>query len=183
MQGRVAGLFHSPRTLRAPATLPSLSAEDTITCLGAKMPVCKCWPVAIRWQLRLQSAPTCTVSKRGADVLSAAAQVIEDTATVVQHVRKERGVPRSVPNIVIGGSYGEPVGTGNNCRTASAAAEQHSRMHEPLKHAGMCMGVRVELLRDTWCQKGAGQCLAMRRMSVHQGGRAMSVVVAVSFCA
>jgi hypothetical protein len=34
-------------------------------------------------------------------------QVIEDTATVVQHVRKERGVPQSVPNIVIGGSYGK----------------------------------------------------------------------------
>jgi hypothetical protein len=33
-------------------------------------------------------------------------QVIEDTASVVQHVRKERGVPSAVPNIVIGGSYG-----------------------------------------------------------------------------
>lgn len=26
--------------------------------------------------------------------------------SVVQHVRKERGVPSAVPNIVIGGSYG-----------------------------------------------------------------------------
>lgn len=33
-------------------------------------------------------------------------QVIEDTASVVQHVRRERGVPDKVPNIVIGGSYG-----------------------------------------------------------------------------
>lgn len=33
-------------------------------------------------------------------------QVIEDTVTVVQHVQKERHVPLSVPNIVIGGSYG-----------------------------------------------------------------------------
>lgn len=37
----------------------------------------------------------------------AVVQVIEDTATVVQHVRKERGVPQSVPIIVIGGSYGK----------------------------------------------------------------------------
>lgn len=34
-------------------------------------------------------------------------QVIEDTASVVQHVRKEREVPDAVPNIVIGGSYGK----------------------------------------------------------------------------
>lgn len=35
-------------------------------------------------------------------------QVIQDTVTVVQHVRKERHVPEEVPNIVIGGSYGKP---------------------------------------------------------------------------
>lgn len=46
-------------------------------------------------------------------------QVIEDTATVVQHVRKERGVPQSVPNIVIGGSYGEQL-----YRTAPGAGVQ-----------------------------------------------------------
>lgn len=34
-------------------------------------------------------------------------QVIEDTATVVQHVRKQRDVPAAVPAVVIGGSYGE----------------------------------------------------------------------------
>lgn len=35
------------------------------------------------------------------------AQVIEDTVSVVQHVRKEREVPAATPNIVVGGSYGE----------------------------------------------------------------------------
>lgn len=39
--------------------------------------------------------------------LSPPLQVIEDTVSVVQHVRQERHVPVSVPNIVIGGSYGE----------------------------------------------------------------------------
>lgn len=34
-------------------------------------------------------------------------QVIEDSVAVVAAVRKERAVPRSAPNIVIGGSYGE----------------------------------------------------------------------------
>lgn len=34
-------------------------------------------------------------------------QVIEDSIAVVAHVRKERAVPRSAPNIVVGGSYGK----------------------------------------------------------------------------
>lgn len=34
------------------------------------------------------------------------AQAIEDTASIVAHVRKERDVPEAAPNIVIGGSYG-----------------------------------------------------------------------------
>jgi hypothetical protein len=38
--------------------------------------------------------------------VAAPLQVIEDTVSVVQHVRQERHVPVSVPNIVIGGSYG-----------------------------------------------------------------------------
>lgn len=33
-------------------------------------------------------------------------QAIEDTTSIVAHVRKERDVPKAVPNIVIGGSYG-----------------------------------------------------------------------------
>jgi hypothetical protein len=36
-------------------------------------------------------------------------QVIEDTATVLAFVRKDRAVPAAVPAVVIGGSYGEGV--------------------------------------------------------------------------
>jgi hypothetical protein len=51
-------------------------------------------------------------------------QVIEDTATVLAYVRKDRVVPAAVPAAVIGGSYGE-----GDCSHAAAARSALHRAH------------------------------------------------------
>jgi pimeloyl-ACP methyl ester carboxylesterase len=73
------------------------------------------------------------------------AQVIADTAAIVEHVRRQWGVPAAVPSVVIGGSYG------------GMLAAYHRVVRPDAFHAAIASSAPIHYLSEWWaaCLGGA----------------------------
>jgi pimeloyl-ACP methyl ester carboxylesterase len=81
-------------------------------------------------------------------------QVIEDTASIVRHVRQQWRLPASVPAVVVGGSYGGMIAAYHRVvapQVFHAAIASSAPIHYLGKQRGHCMLPSIVSLSQPSC--------------------------------